>query len=46
MGLGLTMASRIVEEHAGKLQLLSDPEGGGAFVFNLPAAVPSGSNGE
>lgn len=37
MGLGLTMASRIVEEHEGHLELMSGAGTGGAFVINLPS---------
>ena len=43
MGLGLTMASRILREHEGHLELVGDPEGGGSFVFNLPAAAADDS---
>lgn len=38
MGLGLTMASRILKEHEGSLTLLSTQEGGGRFAMNLPVA--------
>lgn len=38
MGLGLTMASRILEEHEGRLELLSGAGTGGAFRINLPKA--------
>jgi two-component system NtrC family sensor kinase len=37
MGLGLTMASRIIEEHEGTLNLTQD-DGGSTFVFELPVA--------
>jgi len=39
MGLGLTMASRIVEEHEGRLELVGDAGMGGAFRINLPSAA-------
>ncbi len=37
MGLGLTMASRILQEHEGSLNLTQDTEGS-KFVFELPVA--------
>ena len=40
MGLGLTMASRIVEEHEGHLELMPNAETGGVFLINLPMAEP------
>ncbi len=43
MGLGLTMASRIVEEHEGHLELMSGTGKGGAFLINLPSALPKES---
>ena len=43
MGLGLTMASRIVEEHEGHLELMRSADTGGAFVINLPTAAPDAS---
>ncbi|MBI4558012.1 MAG: hypothetical protein HY706_10565 [Candidatus Hydrogenedentes bacterium] len=36
MGLGLTVASRIMRQHKGELRLVSNPEGGSAFAFHLP----------
>jgi len=39
MGLGLTMASRIVEEHEGHLELVGDSGMGGAFRIHLPSAA-------
>lgn len=39
MGLGLTMASRILKEHEGSLTLMSNPDGGGSFVIHLPVAA-------
>ncbi len=39
MGLGLTLAARIMEQHHGRLELLANGEGGGAFAFSLPAAA-------
>lgn len=38
MGLGLTMANRIMKQHAGDLELRAAQEGGSAFAFRLPAA--------
>jgi signal transduction histidine kinase/DNA-binding NarL/FixJ family response regulator len=38
MGLGLTVANRIMKQHSGELALLSAEEGGGsAFAFRLPS---------
>ena len=39
MGLGLTVANRILEQHRGKLELLNRGKSGGAFVFHLPMAM-------
>jgi signal transduction histidine kinase/CheY-like chemotaxis protein len=36
MGLGLTMASRIMDSHHGSLKLVESSDGGGAFEFSLP----------
>ncbi len=36
MGLGLTMASRIMDSHHGALKLIEQSGGGGAFEFSLP----------
>ncbi len=36
MGLGLTMASRIMDSHHGSLKLIEQSGGGGAFEFSLP----------
>ena len=38
MGLGLTLADRIVNLHDGRLELTKSAEGGGAFRFSLPVA--------
>ncbi len=38
MGLGLTMASRILEQHEGELRLVTNEEGGGAFALSLPTS--------
>jgi signal transduction histidine kinase/DNA-binding NarL/FixJ family response regulator len=40
MGLGLTVATRIIQQHNGDLQLLSRPTGGGAFAMRLPENDP------
>jgi signal transduction histidine kinase/CheY-like chemotaxis protein len=40
MGLGLTLASRILQEHEGTLSLLKDADGS-QFVFELPVAAKS-----
>ncbi len=37
-GLGLPVASRIVEEHGSQLEAVSNPAGGAAFLFRLPLA--------
>ena len=36
MGLGLTLANRIAQQHHGELHLISNDLGGGAFKFHLP----------
>ncbi len=36
MGLGLTVANKIMRQHDGDLKLLDDRESGGAFAFYLP----------
>lgn len=38
MGLGLTMADRIIKEHDGRLELDRKTTQGGSFVFHLPSA--------
>lgn len=42
MGLGLTMALRIMEQHEGKLELRDKTDSGGTFSFHLPPADPAG----
>lgn len=37
-GLGLPVASRIIEEHGSHLEAASNPAGGAAFLFRLPLA--------
>lgn len=44
MGLGLTIASRIMEEHEGSLGLVHGSDGSGAFVFLLPVAETASQN--
>ena len=39
MGLGLTFARRIVEEHEGKLDAAAPSDAGSRFVFHLPAST-------
>lgn len=39
MGLGLTMADRIIKEHDGKIELDTKSAAGGRFVFRLPSAA-------
>ena len=36
MGLGLSMAVRIMQQHSGDLKLVERPEGGGAFAISVP----------
>ncbi len=38
MGLGLTMAIRIMHEHEGELKLIPQSDEGGGFSFHLPSA--------
>lgn len=38
MGLGLTVANRIMEQHEGKLELRNSTNKGGVFALRLPAA--------
>ena len=39
MGLGLTMAERIIKEHDGRLELDPQHSGGGAFLLHLPSTT-------
>lgn len=41
MGLGLTMAQRIMKQHDGALKLVTAEGKGGAFVFELPVVLSS-----
>lgn len=42
LGLGLTMAARIAEQHHATLELLQSEAAGGAFAFHFPVtAIPS-----
>lgn len=43
MGLGLTVASRIMQQHEGSLELKIDADRGSVFKFRVP--VPKGKNG-
>lgn len=44
MGLGLTMADRIIKEHDGTIELDTQVEKGGRFVMNLPVSKDSQTN--
>jgi len=44
MGLGLTMAYRILKEHSGDLELKSNESGGSTFVLSLPKSKSKHSN--
>jgi len=43
MGLGLTMAERIIKEHDGRLEFDSNTTEGGRFILQLPTKTPSPS---
>jgi nitrogen-specific signal transduction histidine kinase/DNA-binding response OmpR family regulator len=45
MGLGLTVASRIMKQHDGDLKLAPNEEGGVAFSLSLPAGLKRHANG-
>ena len=44
MGLGLTIANRIMKQHEGDLTLVNDPEGGSAFALHLPSKEASNAD--
>ncbi len=44
MGLGLTIASRIMKQHAGELRLAPNTEGGVAFSFSFPKGGATHAN--
>ena len=37
LGMGLAISQRIIREHGGDMEALSNPQGGATFVFTLPA---------
>lgn len=39
LGLGLTLARQIAQEHGGDIELKSGTEGGSVFVITLPKAA-------
>ena len=45
MGLGLTLAGRIMAQHDGALELLNGNQEGGAFAFHFPQAEANGAHG-
>ncbi|MBI5092647.1 MAG: GAF domain-containing protein [Candidatus Hydrogenedentes bacterium] len=44
MGLGLTVANRIMQQHEGQLKLVVTQEPGGAFALSLPASKEAHAN--
>ena len=43
LGIGLSIARRIVQLHGGRIKVEDAPDGGAAFTFTLPAVHPDGS---
>lgn len=43
MGMGLTIAERILEQHEGDIELINSENGGGAFELHLPADLSRSS---
>ncbi|MBI3780085.1 MAG: hypothetical protein HY278_03375 [candidate division NC10 bacterium] len=46
VGLGLTMAQKIISSHGGNLTLSNRPEGGTAAQILLPISLPTGAGGD
>jgi len=46
MGLGLPMAVRIMQQHAGEVKVVETPEGGGSISLSVPISTAGPKNGQ